>query len=132
MSVTANLNNTPVQVDTAFDDIIIRKVTHDIPGGKTLDVTGITDEVLKAGRVVIEQTSSKDLKPLGITSDAYDALPSGHTYKGILRSSILKSKPFASIMIGGEMNEEAAVNFGLPAVPAEAKTSLTHIIFTKD
>ena len=42
----ADLNNTPVQVDTTLDCIIIKKVDHDIPGGKTLDVTGVTEEVL--------------------------------------------------------------------------------------
>ncbi|QYS85415.1 hypothetical protein JJC03_09200 [Flavobacterium oreochromis] len=132
MATTANLNNTPVQVDTTFDDIIVRKATHDIPGGKTLDVTGVADEVLKAGRIVIQNTTSGDMKLLLIVSGNYESLPSGYAYKGILKASILKTKPFASVVVGGEINEAAAVNYGLPAIPAEAKTALTHIIFTKD
>jgi hypothetical protein len=130
---TADLNNTPVEYDTTFDVIVIKKVVHDIPGGKTLDVTGVADSVLKAGRVIIEQTSNKALKPLGITSGAYDALPEGHTYKGILVATILTKKPFASVMLSGDINEQAAINYGLPAVPAGAKTALgNHILFTQD
>lgn len=130
---TADLNNTPMEFDTTFDSIIIKKVVHDIPGGKTLDVTGVTDLVLKAGNVIIEQTSNKALKPLKIVDGEYESLPGAHTYKGILVATILTKKPFASVMISGDMNEQAAIEYGLPAVPAGAKTDLgNHILFTED
>lgn len=130
---TANLNNTGSQVDTTFDVVIIKKVLIDIPGGKTLDVTGVTEDVLKAGRVIIEQTSTGDLKPLKITSPtAYENLPAGHTYKGILTATILAKRPFAAVMLSGDVGEQALINYGLPAVPADAKTALSHILFTKD
>jgi hypothetical protein len=131
-SIKADLNNTPVQVDTTLDNVIIKKVVHDIPGGKTLNTTGITDEVLKCGQVIIVQTSTGAHKPLGITSGAYVALPAGHTYKGILIATILAKKPLASVMLAGDVNEGAVINYGLPAIPTEAKTVLTQILFTKD
>lgn len=127
---TANLSNTPVEFDTTMDSVVIVKVDHDIAGGRTLDVTGVADDVLKAGRVIIEETATGKLKPLGITSGAYDALPSGHTYKGILIATILTKKPFASVMLAGNVNEGAVVNYDLPAIPDGAKTVLTHILFT--
>jgi hypothetical protein len=129
---TANLNNTPVEVDTTMDSVVIIKVDHDIPGGKTLDVTGVTDEVLKAGRVIIEETATGKLKPLKIVSGAYESLPSVHTYKGVLIATILLKKPFASVMLAGNVNEQAAINYELPAFPSGAKTALTHILFTQD
>lgn len=130
---TANLNNEGLQVDTTYDTIIIKKVLIDIPGGKTLDVTGVTEDVLKAGRVIIEQTSTGDLKPLKITAPtAYETLPAGHTFKGILIATILKKRPFAAVMLAGDVNDGAIVNYELPATPAAAKTALTHILFTKD
>lgn len=128
----ADLNNTPSQIDPTFDSVIIKKVLIDIPGGKTLDVTGVTQDVLKSGRIIVEQTSTGDHKPLKITAGAYEALPSGHTYKGILIATILTNRPFAAIMLSGDVNEGAIVNYELPAIPAEAKTALTHILFTKD
>ena len=131
-SVKGDLSNTPIQVDTTMDVVIIKKVDHDIPGGKTLDVTGVTEEVLKAGRVIIVETSTGAHKPLAIYSGAYAALPSGHTYKGILIATILTKRPFASVMLAGDVNEGAVINYDLPAIPAGAKTALTQILFTKD
>lgn len=129
---TANLSNTPVQVDTTFDSIIIKRLLIDIPGGKTLDVTGITDEVLKAGRVIIEETATGVLKPLAISAGAYAALPSLHTYKGILIATILLKRPFASVLLAGDVNKQAVIEYGLPAIPAGAITALPNILFTKD
>lgn len=126
----ANLNGTPVEISTSKDSIVIRNVTYDISGGRTLDVSGYapTDGVLKAGHIIIEQTSNKEVKPLNVVDDEYVALPAGHTYKGVLIATILKAKPFAAIMTGGEVNEVASPY----TVPAGAKTALTHILFTED
>ena len=126
----ASLNNNPVQIDTSNDSIVIRKILIDVPGGKTLDVSGFTptDGVLNAGHILVEQTSNKEVKPLDISAGAYVALPAGHTYKGVLIATILKAKPFAAIMLAGDVNEVASP---FP-VPAGAKTALTHILFTQD
>ena len=126
----ASLNSSPVQIDTSNDSIVIRKILLDIPGGKTLDVSGYTptDGVLRAGHILIEQTSNKEVKPLDVSAGAYVALPNGHTYKGVLIATILKAKPQAAVMLGGDVNEVASPY----PVPAGAKTALTHILFTQD
>lgn len=130
---TADLNGTPVNVSTEFDSIVIVENFETIPGGKTLDVSGYTPTgQINAGHLIIEETSTKVLKPLNVTAGDYVALPGGHTYKGILVSSILKAKPFASIMVRGTVNEAAFVNGGGFTTPAEAKTTLTLIRFTQD
>lgn len=129
---TANISSTS-SIDTSADSIVIVDLIEDIPGGRTLDATGVAEEVLKAGRIIIEETASGDLKPLVITDGSYDSLPASHTYKGVLVSTILTAKPFASVMVRGTMNEEASKNaHELPSVPAGAKTALTLIRFTKD
>lgn len=71
------------QVDTSNDSIVIINVIEDIPGGKTLDVTGVTEDVLNAGHIIIEEDSSRIKKPLGVSAGAYVALPADHSYKGI-------------------------------------------------
>lgn len=130
---TANLNETPVNVQTEFDSIIIVANLEGIPGGKTLDVSGYTPtSQITAGHLIIEETATKVLKPLNVTDGAYVALPGDHTYKGILVSSILKAKPFAAIMVRGTVNEVAFVNGGGFATPAGAKTALSLIRFTQD
>jgi hypothetical protein len=129
----ANLNRTPSEISAGLDEIVIVNLIEDIPGGKTLDVTGVTAEVIKAGHIIIEETATGDHKPLALSGSDYAALPGGHTYKGVLVASILTSKPMASIMVRGTVNEEAAVEqAGLPSVPAGAKTALPLIRFTKE
>lgn len=125
-------NNTPEQVDTSNDSIIIVHTFETIPGGRTLNVTGVTAEVLTAGHVIIEQDSNGDLKPMPVTDGAYDALPANHTYKGVLNASILVSKPSASILVRGTVNDEAFKNTTGLVTPAGAKSALSLIRFTKD
>jgi len=130
---TANLNGTPVNVQTEFDSIVIVENLGGIPGGKTLDVSGYAPTgQINAGHLIIEETATKVLKPLDVSAGAYVALPGGHTYKGVLVSSILKDKPFAAIMDRGKVNEAAFVNGGGFATPEGAKTALVLIIFTQD
>lgn len=123
------LNGTSQEISAGNDSIVIKKVLIDIPGGKSLDVSGFTPTgVINAGHVIIEETATKELKPLNISAGAYVNLPAGHTYKGVLIASILKTKPQASIMLSGDVNEIASPY----AVQAAAKTALTHILFTQD
>jgi len=124
-----NLNGTPLEISTDNDSIVIKKVLIDIPGGKTLDVTGFTPtDVIKAGHIIIEETATGECKPLDVSAGAYVALPSQHTYKGVLIATVLKAKPMASIMLSGDVNEAASPY----PVPSGAKSALTHILFTQD
>lgn len=61
-------------------------------------------------------------------SNTYATLPASHTYKGILVSSVLKSKPFASVMVRGTVNKVASPY----AVPGAAEIALPLIRFTQD
>lgn len=116
-------------IDLSNDTKVIQKNLETIPGGRSLDVTGITETVLKAGRVVIKDANGNH-KPLAISGSSYVALPSNHTYAGILVASILTAKPFASILVRGTVNDSAAQAVAeLPAVPAGAKTALPLIRF---
>ena len=132
----ANLTREGENISTDLDSIVIVKLFETIPGGRTLDVTGFTPEVIAAGHLIVEETATKELKPLSVTGtgDAltYGVLPSGHTYKGVLVASVLTSKPMASIMVRGTVNNEALrLAKGLDA-PSAAKTALNLIRFTQD
>lgn len=124
----ANLHNTGVNIDTGKESIVIRQDLGDIPGGKTLDVTGITASVIEAGHIILLETATGQYKPNGVSAGAYVALPLGHVYAGVLKASVLTAKPFASIMVRGTVNEVASPY----PVLAAAKTELKHIIFTQD
>ena len=131
MSTTANLATQGNGYDTGNDTIVIVKVLEAIPGGKTLDVTGFTPDVIPAGHLIIEETSTGVLKPMPISGTAYGALPASHTYKGVLISTILTAKPFAGIMVRGTVNKNASF-YTIASVLTAVRTALPLIRFTQD
>jgi hypothetical protein len=106
----ADLNNAQITVDTSRDSVIIVDRFATVRGGRTLDVTGFTPDVIYAGHPIIVETATGVHKPLPLNggATAYAALPAGHTYTGVLDGSILKSKPFAGILTQGTINPAAA------------------------
>lgn len=63
---TANLNNEATKIITGNDSIVIVDNFQSIRGGRTLDVTGFTPEVIQAGHVIIQETSSEEYKPMPV------------------------------------------------------------------
>jgi len=117
-------------VDTTYDSVVIPVMLEDIAGGRSLDVTGVTEKTIKAGHVIIEEIATKVHKPLAVSGGNYAELPSGHTYKGILYVTIPTEKPAASIVVRGTVNKVAAVEgAGLPAYPSGAVDALSLIRF---
>lgn len=124
-----------ISVDTEFDGVVIQQMIEDIPGGRTLDVSGLPagTKVVKAGHVIIKDNATNDYKALGVNgSNVYAALGS-NTYVGILYVSVPVDKPLASIMVRGTVNIAAAAEAGLPAYPTAVGngTALPLIRFTQ-
>ena len=128
---TANINNTSDNFDTSKDGVVIVANFETIPGGKTLDVTGFSPLVIPEGHLIIEETSTGVLKPMPVSGTAYSSLPSSHTYKGVLVSSILTAKPFAAVMVRGTVNKNASF-YTIASVLTAVKTALPLIRFTQD
>lgn len=95
---TADLKRASIEVNDGLDAIVIVNDLGDVPGGRTLDVSGLaTDvEVIRSGHILIQNDTTKAVKPLGVTSEAYDTLPEGHSYLGVLKASVLKKRPEGS------------------------------------
>lgn len=104
----ANLNIVNGDAMNGFDSIIIVKDLGDIPSGVTLDVTGITDTIIKAGTPLVQNTTNFTVKPLGISNGAFVDLPQGYEYFGILKDTILTSRPLAAVLRKGQVNAAAA------------------------
>lgn len=64
---TTNLNNSSEAVITGNDSIVIVDNLQSIRGGRSLEVYGYLSEVIKAGHVIIMQTSNKEFKPMPAT-----------------------------------------------------------------
>ena len=129
----ADLTNEKQEIITGNDNVVIVDVFASVRGGRTLDVTDYPKDVLNAGHVIIQETESKEYKPMPLNSegDAYAALPSGHTYGGVLIASIRKKRPFAGILTRGTVNP-AAAPFPMDAILSAVKTALPLIDFRED
>lgn len=124
-----SLNGKREQVVFGNDSIVIQKFISGIKGGRTLDTTDFTEKVVNAGHVII--TKDGVYKPMPIKDDAYDALPAGYAYVGVLYRSVLAEKPGASIMTWGEVNIEA-VPYPMDSILTDFKSACPHIDFIKD
>lgn len=115
-----------------FDDsIVIRKFIGGLEGGRTLDCNGFPEKVVKAGHVIIKLASG-NYAPMPITaSNAYDSLPSGASYAGILYRSVSVENPSASILTNGEVNPKATP-YAMDSIMSAFKTACPFIQFESD
>ena len=124
MSVT-NLNKETARYDDGNDAIVIVNDLGDIPGGRSLDVSDVTAEVIRAGHVLIINDTKKEVKPLGVSGNAYASKPGGYSYLGVLKHSVLKTDARAAILTMGQVNAAASPY----PVTAEIKAGLPRIDF---
>jgi hypothetical protein len=122
---TVNLNKSSELYDFGNDAIVVVRDLGDIPGGRALDVTDVVGDVIRAGHVLIVNDTTKEVKPLGVSGNAYAAKPSGYSYLGILKHSVLKSEASAAILTIGQVNAAACPY----PITADIKTGLPHIQF---
>lgn len=117
------------QIVFGDDSVVIQKYISGIKGGRTLNVAGFAEPVIKAGHVIIVKAG--EYAPMPVSGNAYAALPEGYAYAGVLYRTILASKPAASIMTWGEVNVEAAP-YAMDSILAAFKAACPHIDFIKD
>ena len=67
----ANLTNEKVELG-GLGGIVVIKDLGDIPGGRSLDVSGVAagTAVLKAGHIIIQKTADGSYAPLGVSGTA--------------------------------------------------------------
>lgn len=146
-----NLSSTKEQIVFGNDSIVIRKFIRGIEGGKTLDTTGFTNTLIKAGHIIITNGEGT-YKPMPLVQDSvtensvttflyesdgvtpkivYGALPDGYNYCGVLYRTIQTSKPAASILTWGIVNEEA-LPYAITGIKSAFASAVPHIEFIKE
>lgn len=123
-----DLNNGEEVIDTALDNVVIILMLECIVGGRSLNVTGFSPSVIKAGHIIIKKDNEYKPMPVNEAGDAYAALPNGWSIVGVAYSSVLTKKPFMTIMVRGTVNQVASP---YPVTDA-IKTALPLIRFTQD
>jgi len=116
------MNREAVQIDNSNDSIVIVKALGDIPGGRTLDMTGFTS--IKGGHIIIK-LSTGVYAPMPVSGSSYDSLPASAAYVGVNRYSVSAADPRAAIVTVGQVNA-AAMPYPLTS---DIKSALSHIEF---
>lgn len=125
-----NLTNGKETIVFGNDSIVIQKFGGGLKGGRALNMAGYTEPYLKAGHVIITDGKG-DYLPMPVADGAYAALPTNHTFAGVLYRTIKASKGDASVMFDGEVNIEA-VPYPMDAILEDFKKALPNIVFVKD
>ncbi len=113
------------------DPIVIRHYCDGIKGGKVLDVTGFNEEFIRAGHVIIKDSTTGVHKPMPVSDGDYSSLPSGHEYVGVCTATKETTEPFIGIMTDGEVNDVASP-FPLDNIKSAFKTAVPTIRFDHD
>ena len=133
MGAKADLVNEQETILTGMDSIVIRNYLGGIMNGRTLDMTGFKQSVIKAGHIVIRNTKNDTYKPMPVNSagTAYESLPGDHEYVGVVVCSKPADKPFVGIMYAGEVNDVASP-YPIGSIKTALKTALPQLTFLHD
>lgn len=132
MGAKANLVNEHVAFSAGMDSVVIRHYVAGIIGGRTLDMTGFAESVIKAGHVVIQSTSDDTIfKPMPVSGGKYAALPDGFKYAGVVVCSKPAAEPMVGIMYSGEVNDVASP-YPVDDIKAAIKAELPTLVFMHD
>jgi len=122
-----DLNTERFSVATGNDSIVVVQAVTHLPGGRSLDVSGLAPDakVVEAGHIIIREDATGAVMPLGVSGGAYAALPEGCSYLGVLKATVPVRDAQASIVLGGVINAAASPY----PVTDDIKEGLPHIQF---
>lgn len=87
---------------------VIQQIVSVIPSGATLDLSGWNEEIVKAGTLIVKDSTSGEYKPLGVTGSDYTAPDETAPLVGVLLYDISKTSPHGSILTAGQVNTALA------------------------
>ena len=117
--------------DETKSAVVILQVLDTIQGGVTLDTTGFTADYIEAGHVLIQETATGVVKPLGFTGANFDALPEDHAYYGISLTTVQTSEPFVGVLVQGAVNYKA-MPYNATSILTALRTALNNVEFRSD
>ena len=136
MGAQANLNQEGMKILSANDSIVIRNYGAGIKGGRTLDMSDFPSDLkcIRAGHVVIRSTTDETLyKPMPVAAggNAYDSLPEGFEYVGVVVATKPVDYPLVGIMYAGEVNDVASP-YPVTSIKAALKTARPGLVLMHD
>lgn len=139
----AQYNKDGVAVNSGKDGIIIRKHIAGLEGGRLLDTTGYSLEVIPCGIPVAVKTANgvTTHKPIVPASNAF-TLPEGFTFEGVASATAKAGLP-TPVMFAGVVNKTAMLNYLKELFPdgitdvstvnlSAIETACKHLMFVSD
>lgn len=126
-----SLTNAIEQFGFGFDPVVIRHYVAGFKGGKVLDVTGYNESCIRAGHVIICDTTTETYKPMPVANGAYASLPENCKYVGVAVSTIATDEAFVAIMHTGEVNDVASP-YSIDAIKNAFLAQVPTIVFNHD
>lgn len=130
---TSDLNFNSESFDDGLESVLIRRKGGRIIGGRTLNLTGFTDEVIKAGHIIIKSTTDdNDWRPMPVSNGVFGTLTTGFEYAGILVRTITAKDPRAAIQYDGEINDKVMPYPLTSTLKSALKAALPSLYFMHD
>lgn len=137
-----NLNSAFTTIGDGYDALVVRENYTAMDGGVTLDTTGYPKPNIRAGHVIIKDTTTGEYKPMPLNAGgtAYAALPADHEYYGHAVNSCLTAQPHVGVTYHAKINElvgkdakaQAAGVYDLTSILSALKLALPHVIYKGD
>lgn len=148
MGTVVSLNTADFGTGKDLDSLVVRENYTATDGGVTLDMTGYARDYIRAGHIIIKQTSTGVYKPMPLNGGgtAYASLPAGHEYYGhaVQSAPALAANATASTQRGANVGVtyHAKINhlvvdadagyFDMSGLLTALKAALTHVIYRGD
>lgn len=134
MAIYENYEPDMKKYESGMDAVVIRQYNGGITGGRALDYTDFTDDVIKAGHVIVKKLVDDiyEYKPLGVSDGKYVDKDEDQEFAGVVVRSRIKGEG-VGIMDDGRVNDVAMpYQFKDDAQRTAIKTALPNLIFEHD
>ncbi len=133
MSVFESNKVETIKLNSGLDTVVIRQYIGGITGGRALDYSNFSDEVIKAGHVIVKQIVDEEVvfSPLAVEDGAYKALTAEQSYVGVVVATKNNGEAVA-IMDNGRVNDEAVPYPITDEMKTAMKTALPQLVFEHD
>lgn len=133
MSVFESNEVKTMKFDSNLDSVTIRQYNGGLTGGRALDYSDFTDDVIKAGHVIVKKTVDGEVvySPLAVEDGAYKALGDDQSYAGVVVATKNNGEAVA-IMDNGRVNDEAVPYPITAAMKTAIKAVLPQLVFEHD
>ena len=126
-----NLTKNTSRPTNGKDQVVWKNKLGYIDGGRSLDVTAVTEDAIYAGHIVVMDKTTEVYRPLEVTDTAFSDIKANDEIVGLTVSSIRKDIAFASMVTIGIVDEGALPYTISAALKTKVQAALPGLQFHK-